>query len=463
MTRTVDIAIVGAGFSGSLLALQILRANADARVFLIERAEQFGRGLAYGAADSGHLLNVRAANMSAFPDEPDHFTDWLRSTVPPGKAAPTFVSRQLYGAYLQALLGTIIQTEHGAGRLIAVGDEVAEVDFGGSRPRLRLALGHDLDADYVVLATGNLPPRDLPCLADAASSRYIRDPWSEGSLADCAPDDSILLIGTGLTAVDMIVRLKGLGHTGPIAAVSRRGLHPHRHVDRGPGITPLALPSRPALTALLRYVRAEAEAKSWREAVDGIRHGVQRLWFEASADERGRFLRHLRPWWDVHRHRVAPSVADLVDDLTAQGALTFAAGRIESVRFDDDGADVAWRRRGATTNGTMRVDRIVNCTGPAGNLAEARLPLIRDLLNRGYARPDAHELGLDVDGDCRIIDAHGRPQERLLAIGPMSRGAFWEITAVPDIRVQAARLARQLAVDVDRDAGPTPEDGRAGS
>lgn len=442
--KRIDIAVVGAGFSGSLLALQILRTDIDARVHLIEQSNTFGRGLAYGAADPGHLLNVRAANMSAFPDAPGHFTDWLRSSAPEGGEAPAFVSRQLFGAYLQALLVGVVQSGRGAGRLVAVADEAVGANFDGERPRLRLALGREIEVDYVVLATGNLPPHDPPCFVGADPSRYISDPWRSGSFAEWGADDAVLLLGTGLTAVDMVLRLRSLGHAGPVKALSRRGLRPHRHVNFAPAMAPLPVPSRPALSALVRHVRIQAAERGWHDAIDGLRPHIQRLWCEAGLAERRRFLRHLRPWWDVHRHRIAPSVADTIDEATRRGDLAFLAGRIQDVDFEKGGFAVAWQPRGVRATSTMRVQRVVNCTGPAGDLGKAQSPLLQDVLRRGLARRDACGLGIEVDPDCHVVDADGRPEPRLLAIGPMSRGAFWEITAVPDIRVQAARLAGHL-------------------
>ena len=443
MAKPTDVAIVGAGFSGSLLALQILRSSTACRVFLIEKSSRFGRGLAYSAADPEHLLNVRAANMSAYPDDPNHFVDWL-SASGAGDAAPSFVSRHLYGSYLQTLLGAAVQTEQGAGRLIAVGDEAVSLSFDDARPRLRLALGRDLHADHVVLATGNLPPHDLPALIGADPSIYVSDPWADDALADLGPDDEVLLVGTGLTATDMVLRLRSHGHVGSIRAISRRGLRPHRHENPSPSMRAWHVPYRPSLTKLLGLVRDASRTMGWREAIDGLRPSVQRLWRDASLAERRRFLRHLRPWWDIHRHRIAPEVASVVDQFVAEGRLAFLAGRIEDVRVGSKGAIVTWVPRGANGRRELQVQRIVNCTGPAGDLTKCRSPLLRDLLARGYARPDACELGLDVDEHCRLLNGNGEPKDHLLAVGPLSRGSFWEITSVPDIRVQAVQVARYL-------------------
>ncbi len=444
-SRRTDIAIVGSGFSGLLVALQLLRKTATTRIFLIERASEFGRGLAYGSADPGHLLNVRASNMSAFPEEPDHFLQWLRLCAPPGAEQRGFASRQLFGTYLQSLLRASVERDGATGRLHIVPDEAVGLSEAGPRLSLRLALGHAIEVDHVVLATGNLPPHDPPAMDPAlvSSGVYIGDPWRADAFASLRPNDDVLLLGTGLTAVDMIMRLAARGHLGRIVALSRRGLRPHQHEDLGPPPSPFDVPMQPSVTALLRLVRARARQESWRSAVDGLRPSAQRLWREASSAERRRFLRHLRPWWDVHRHRLAPSVAATVDALQAEGQVAFAKGWITAFAGDGDGATVAWTSRGATHR--LKVARVINCTGPAGNLAKARSPLLAMLLAQGLARPDACHLGLDVDADCHVVGADGGSNPNLLAIGPMSRGAFWEITAVPDIRVQAMLLAERLA------------------
>lgn len=440
-----DIAVIGGGFSGLLLTLQVLRRTTAARVFLIERAAHFARGLAYGAADPGHLLNVRAANMSAYPDAPDHFVEWLRQTAPTGTGRQAFVSRQVFGTYLQSLLRASVATDGAAGRLVLVPDEAVAVRETGEKTIVRLGLGHTLHVDQVVLATGNLPPHDpLPLSADVKTSGlYVSDPWGSMALEGLRPFDDVLLLGTGLTAVDMIMRLKDKGHRGRITALSRRGLRPHRHIELGPPPPPFDVPRHLTLTALVRLVRGRARREGWQAAVDGLRPSTQRLWRDASLEERQRFLRHLRPWWDVHRHRVAPPVAERLESLEASGDLEFAKGRLSALTPHRDQIDVAWASGGTTVR--RRFAAIINCTGPAGDLRRTSSALLADLFRQGLARADACRLGLDVDALCQVVDDHGRGNPRLFAVGPLSRGAFWEINAVPDIRVQAAELAQRLA------------------
>ncbi len=383
--------------------------------------------------------------MSAFPEEPNHFVRWLRLCGPAGIDQKGFASRQLFGAYLQALLRASVERDGATGRLVIIADEAVGLDVSGPRLGLQLGLGHVLEADYAVLATGNLPPHDPPGMdPDLAEARiYIGDPWRSDAFATLRDDDDVLLLGTGLTAVDMIMRLAERGHRGRIVALSRRGLKPHQHEDLGPPAFPYEVPTQPSVTALLRLVRERAQRGGWRSAVDGLRPSAQRLWREASAQERQRFLRHLRPWWDIHRHRLAPSLAATIDALCASGQVTFTKGWIRSLERLGDGARVTWQTRGTTH--ALDVNRIINCTGPAGNLAKTNSPLLAGLIERGLARPDACRLGLDVDPDCHVIGVDGVSNPRILAIGPMSRGAFWEITAVPDIRVQAMLLAERLS------------------
>jgi uncharacterized NAD(P)/FAD-binding protein YdhS len=439
------VAIVGAGFSGLLVALQVLRQTDCARVFLIERASDFGRGLAYGASDAAHLLNVRASNMSAFPDEPDHFLRWLRLCAGDGTDQRGFASRQTFGAYLQSLLRASVEKEGGSGRLTIVPDEAVGLQPKDRGYRLALGLGYELTVDHVVLATGHLPPHDPSTLHPSlrGSGVYIGDPWRDDAFDTIRANDNVLLLGTGLTAIDMIMRLGTRGHRGCITALSRRGLRPRQHEDLGPPPAPFAVPLRPSLTTLLRLVRERAAGEGWRSAVDGLRPSAQRLWRDASAEERRRFLRHLRPWWDVHRHRLAPAVAASIDAMCASSQVAFQRGWIDQIAPQGDGARVVWNTRGQTHS--LDVARVINCTGPAGDLTKTRSPLLSSLLRDGLARPDACRLGIDVDADCRVLKADGTPSVDLLAVGPLSRGAFWEIIAVPDIRVQAMLVGERLA------------------
>ncbi len=441
------IAIVGAGFSGALLALNLLRRGPpDLRISLIEKHAGFGRGLAYAAHSPWRLLNVRVSNMSAWPDEPDHLARWLADQGEP-HARAQFITRETFGRYVASLLQAAVADPDGACRLVLEHDEAVAAEATEAGFTVRLAMGRSLAVDRVVLATGHAPPADPPGVGLKAldKTRYAHDPWTPSALQGLEPDASVLLLGSGLTMVDLALDLDAAGCRGPVLALSRRGLSPHRH--SGPvrlETPPEPDPGLPLSRRLLR-MRRQAEAVGWREAVDALRPFTQQLWRKASLDERRRFLRHLAPWWEAHRHRMAPAVAEWLETRQAEGRVQIRAGRLLKAEATDDGVAVTWRPRGEVEPSHMTVARIINCTGPSRDPQAAPDALTRGLLAAGLARPDPLRLGLEVEADGRVVDAAGRPSDRLYAVGPITRAALWEITAVPDIRNQVAETAATIA------------------
>ncbi len=436
------VAIVGAGFSGALQAINLLR-HEGPRATLIERRPQLGRGVAYSAAHPSHLLNVRAGNMSALPDDPGHFVRWIEARGIGG--ATSFIPRITYGEYLAELLDESVAAA--PDRLRIVPGDATEMTIGARGGTVTLADGQRIDADAVVLALGNLPPHEPRGLDPAAlgPDRYAANPWAADLADGLTDDDTVLVIGTGLTMVDVALLLDARGYRGKILALSRRGLQPRGHMPGHPVST--AISERPSIaaSALLAEVRARADAVGWRAAVDELRPYTRSMWLAASREERGRFLRHLRPWWDVHRHRLAPAVADRIAAMKADGRLSFAAGKTIAFAPDGDGVAMTWRPRGRDAIETLHARRVVNCSGPQIDLARTSEPMLRALSDRGEIRPDPNSIGLDVDSQARVIAADGTPHPRLFALGPLTRGAFWEIVAVPDIRVQTWDLARRLS------------------
>jgi uncharacterized NAD(P)/FAD-binding protein YdhS len=417
------VAIVGGGASGALAALHLVRAGVGP-VRLIERASAPGRGVAYSTDRPEHLLNVPARRMSAFADDPDHFVHWFEAL---GGDAESFAPRMVYGDYLAGLLAEEPGVE-------LVRGEAVDADEGG----VTLADGRRIEADTVVLAPGNLAPA-TPIDTAGLGERWVADPWAGDFTSGLGDGDEVLLIGTGLTAIDAVLTLEALGFRGRILALSRRGLAPRAHGEREPMIAPQE--DLPATCAgLLRRVRRRSREIGWRSAVHELRTVTQAIWRSASDTERRRFLRHLRPWWDVHRHKIAPRVDERIAAVEAEGRLEFAAGRITAI----DGGIVRWRPRGTDEVREFRAARVLNCTGPECNLARAGEPLLDALLAKGAIRADRLRIGLDVDSECRVIGADGEASDRLYAIGPVTRSAFWESVAVPDIRVQAALLAERI-------------------
>jgi len=435
-----QVAIVGGGFSGALLAINLLRHDGP-RAVLIERRPEAGRGIAYSTDHPEHLLNVRAANMSAFPDAPDHFIAWLRRNH--GLDSSAFVPRRLYGDYLAEMLADAVA--HAPDRLHVInGDaiDIVETEAGG---QVKLSDGRVVAACKVVLAIGNLAPERPAELADIAfpSGTYVDDPWRSDPGAGLGTDDQIMVLGTGLSMIDVVLSLVARGYRGRILALSRRGLLPHAHAET-PATRRL---ERPPVGPrdLLRAVRVRAAEVPWRSAVDELRPFTQDIWRAMPIADRARCLRHLRPWWDIHRHRIAPVVADRLADLRASGRLEIRAGRIVNVTDCGGKLALSVRERGTGAIMERRISRLVNATGPQGSLARTSEPLLKTLAERGQIRADPLGIGIDVDADSRVIDDAGRPADYLRLIGPMSRGAFWEIVAVPDIRRQSWSLARRLS------------------
>jgi uncharacterized NAD(P)/FAD-binding protein YdhS len=441
------ITIVGGGASGVITAINLVRAMPhQAEITIIERRSSLGRGLAYSTSDPSHLLNVRVANMSAFPNDPEHFLRWLRVNGPAfgvNHPAPfLFVPRSVYGAYLESLLDD--GAPHGIRVLCSSCEDIAELE---KEVRLRLADGSILTAEAVVLATGH-DPQTIPPGITAI------DPWSEAALDGLASDASVLVLGTGLTMTDVVLSLCQRGYRGRIVALSRRGLLSHAHAEVLPvTVAHSEAPSGAPLSELLRWIRqiarqCEAEGGNWRSAIDSLRPYTPTFWQSMTEEQRRRFLRHARPWWDVHRHRMAPSVAELIRKLIADGQLILLAGKIVACESDGYRTVVTLRRRGTAMTEKHAFARVINCTGLSDDPRLSPNLAIRALLKRGLARVDSLSIGLDIATNNALVKTSGEPSQRIFAVGPLTRGAFWEIIAIPDIRLQCAELADNLAATI---------------
>ncbi|QEH38220.1 FAD dependent oxidoreductase [Aquisphaera giovannonii] len=439
------VAIVGGGFSGTMVAVHLARAG-GVRVVLAEKGDRLARGAAYGSRCERHLLNVPAGLMSALPDEPSHFLDWLRGRDPEAGAG-TFAPRMTYGDYLAGLLGDAAST----GRVDLIRDEVVDLE-AGPRLVLRTSGGRAIEAERVVLALGNPPPGEPAGMAITPGLRgYVPNPWEPGALDGLAGDEPIGLIGTGLTAVDLVVEAMAKGHRGPIVAISRHGSLPQAHrPSAGPPRPHVLAAGRPATArALLRTVRAEAdrcrsEGGDWRSVIDGIRPVAQDVWRSLEVPERDRFLRHLASRWDVHRHRIAPEVEEVLASATLAGRLRVVAGRVESIEPDGDSLAVRVRGRGRADSEVLAFGRLINCTGPSRDIRDRAPMLVRSLFGRGIARPGPLALGLDAGASGALLDRDGNPSDRVFAIGPLLKEGLWETTAVRELRVQARDLAEHL-------------------
>ena len=433
VAAALPVLIIGGGFSGAMLAARL--AEAGQASVLIERGGQVGLGVAYCAELDAHRLNVRSERMSARPDRPGDFADWLASHAPAFADPNGFAPRRLYGRYVQDRLAGVEAVHPGLIRHIR--GEAVRVEG----QCVILGDGARVAGRAVVLATGNPPPRPA---VPGEGARRIHDPWRPGAFDAIAPDDDVLILGSGLTMVDVVLALQARGWRGQAAVVSRRGLLPLAHGDHHDA--PVALPPRALegpLSRRLATARKLARIHGWRGVMEGYRPITAELWRAATTAERARFLRHLRPWWDVRRHRIAPDVAQVMDELKASGRLNLMAARVEAIQADDKGAVLTVRIR----NGGERrlgANWLIDCTGPGHDAARASLTAA--LIAEGRARIDAVDLGLDLDAEGRVIHADGAIDPSLFVLGPPARAAFWETIAVPDIRQRIETLVRALTV-----------------
>lgn len=436
----MGIVIVGGGFSGTMTAVHLARLGLR-DIALLERREQPGQGVAYGTSLPCHLLNVPAGKMSALAAEPGHFVAWLRANSPEHADSSAFVPRPVYARYLQSLLQS-----HPAIRILR--DEAVAIQRTDSGLLVETRGGDALPADRVVLALGNFPPANPRVSTPGfySSRRYVAWAWAPHTYEGLEPADAVLLIGSGLTMIDKALALLHRGHRGPIHVISRRGLSPIRHAPAAPWDT-LRGPAPREAKALLKLVRAEVRAArakgvDWRGVIDGMRPHTQAIWRAMPLAEQRRFLRHLRHFWDVHRHRVAPEVADQLEGAIERGAIRVHIGKLEGFHEDDSGVDALL----TTANGRerIRVQRVVNCTGPESNYRNLHHPLVANLLEQGLIRTDALALGLDAGDDGALYGSDGKAEGRLFTLGPPLKGKLWETTAVPELRVQAEALARRI-------------------
>jgi uncharacterized NAD(P)/FAD-binding protein YdhS len=443
------IFVIGGGYTGTATAIELARMlPADYPIVLCERGAKAGVGVAYATRSARHFLNVRAANMSAFASEPAHFAHWLAARGElAGERDETdagvFASRRAYGSYLQSILREALFHADRENLVRLLQTNIVDCRPTTDGYELVSETGERFLAGAVVLATGHIRP------AQKSDPRFVTDPWADGATDGLDPEKPVLLLGTGLTMVDIVMSLRERGFRGPIKALSRRGLlaQPHRGAGnwRSPQFTSA---EKQSVSLMLRRLRREFMAAryynvDWRAVVDSIRPIVSEIWLDWPKAEQQRFLRHARPWWDTHRHRMAPLNEALINAELAAGTLEVIAGHPCAPRFDDEAVRVAYRPRGATESQILAVQRVILATG-LGCAVETTDPLMRSLFRQGSVRLDALGVGLDVNANLQVIDSDGRAQQSMWALGPIVRGIFWECTAVPDIRQQVQRLGHEI-------------------
>ncbi len=457
-----NVLILGGGFAGAALAVHLFRgASAPLEVKVVEPRPTIGAGLAYGTVDPNHRINVPSDNMTVLADAPHAFTRWLERTGrrwadPEGEDGTGcyYGRRADFGDFMADLIAEAAAAAPCGSRLEHVRDRGTSLRPIGESAEAVLESGRTIRADRAVLAISHDRPMlpVTPTLEAARHPGYQADPWDTDRLAAIPPEARVVVLGTGLTMVDVVAGLFARGHRGSVLALSRRGLLPRRHGAFAP-VTPVS-PQRypPTARAGLRLARemvaSEHKAgRDWHLAIEGLRRAAEPIWQGWPVAEQARALHRLRAAWDVHRFRIAPQLAALLETARREGQLEIRAASLVGLSSHGEALRVALCPRGGQPE-TVAADVVINCLGPCADVTRRAEPLLQGLFATGRARPDQHRLGLDVDGAYRLRDRAGHPQPALRAVGPLTRGIFWEVVGVPELSAHCARLAGALLSEV---------------
>jgi uncharacterized NAD(P)/FAD-binding protein YdhS len=452
-----NITIIGAGLSGMLLSMQLLKQSAGGRqltVTLIDRYPEDQMGAAYSTNEDCLLLNVPACRMSAFEDHPSHFLNWVNEngTV----TGPwNFLPRKLYRKYIHELL-TQAQNENPQTTLIRICGEATDILLSNGNAVVMLdekAIG----TDKVVLAPGNFLPRDLPIpnMDFNNSGFYFRDPWRDDFFSSIPSNAEVVLIGTGQTTVDILQRFHVRKHTGKITAISRHGWLPLSHSSFNPypsfydEIIGLS-----TITDVLRCVRkhttnSTSKGMDVREVIDSMRPYTQELWIKLPLTEKSRFLRHLFRHFEIVRSRIPPENMAVVYAMQQSRQLKIVKGRITNMEAKHLHAEIHYANGTDGKENITTATVVINATGPELDYTRVDQPLIRNLLHSGLIQQHQMGLGINVHPNGAIICNNETAGNILFTIGSAMRGVLWEVIAVPEIRVQASQLATLLLRDLN--------------
>lgn len=444
------ITIIGGGASGTLVAANLLReARGELEINLVERRPRIGRGVAFGTTRESHLLNVPAGRMGAFPNEIDHFHKWLGDNKH-GYDSHDFVPRMLFGEYLRHVLTHAAENRHQAVTMNVIDDEAVDMSVNDDSAEVILRSGEILRSDHVVLAFGNFKPPHPSVKDDSftSSKQYFQDPWSSELYDSLKPDDSIFIVGTGLSMIDVALHLHRNGHRGKIFAISTRGQLPAVH-ELGHSYESFydEIKGMSRITDIMRVVRrhvkkADANGSNWRAVIDSLRPATQQIWLDLPLAEKKYFKQHLSRYWNVARHRMPSEAAAVLDEMRAADKLEILRGRLKEIDFADGRFEISFST--PEVSRSVQANVLVNCIGSESSFARIDSEFVRNLIARKHIRDDELSLGIDATPDGRVIGKTGRPSDVVLTLGTALKGILWESTAIPEIRTQARDLALRL-------------------
>lgn len=442
------IAIIGGGWSGILTAIQLLEKSKDISIKIINSEQLLGLGIAYSTSDESHLLNVPAGKMSAFPDNPKHFTDWLiKKGYPEKEIEKQFLPRLVYGKYIQEFIDSIKQNA----QVEIINARAIDIHKESINYSIQLNNENSVSTDKIVLALGNfLPATPKSASLDFFESpNYFKNPWNTDYLKNIQINQNILIMGTGLTMVDCVISLKKAGITGKLFVVSPRGYTPAPHGIKQTYPDFYAEIKGKTLLEIFKIVRkhlklAESKNIPWIGVVDSLRPNLQKLWISLSLKGKQQFISHIRHIWGLARHRLPLSVHTQLMDLKTKGQLEIIGGRILDMQEKNNTVSVTLRLRKSTTICELNVSRVINCTGPQTNYKELQNELVKNLLSKRMILADDLKMGIKTTLNGQVLEKDNTASTDMYAIGSLLRGVLWETTAVPEIRMQAESIAKQI-------------------
>jgi uncharacterized NAD(P)/FAD-binding protein YdhS len=445
-----DVTIIGGGFSGAMLTVNMLRENSPVHIRIIEKSENIGCGLAFSADKDYHLLNVPAHVMGAFADDTRHFLQWLKNNkieIP----ASNHVPRKYYGRYINELFNEVLKTSKPYQKIEVIRDEAIDILLKEGKAEVKLKSGNSFRSDKVVLAIGHFPPGH-PRSKDASfieSDRYFRDPWA-APYDQFNSSDKILVIGSGLTMIDNVLTLYYNGFSGKIFSFSNHGYLPfvYKPSEQYPSFYEEIKKYNNVLD-IFKVVRkhikiAGEQGIGWRAVLDSFRYQNQEIWMSWPWEEKQKFLKHLSRIWNIARHRIPYDYDQVLNQLIKSGQLEIKAVKIKSIMKGNNDIEVNYRLRKSNEERTDRFDYLLNCTGPQSNYQRLESVLIKNLMSHGYIICDSFHMGLDALPNGTILDREGAPSKNLFTLGPPLKGILGESTAVPELRRQAFDLALLL-------------------
>jgi uncharacterized NAD(P)/FAD-binding protein YdhS len=453
----LSVVIAGGGFCGILCLVHFVKKSTQKiSVSVINGKYPLACGIAFRTYSNQHLLNVEARNMSAFPDEPDHFVEWCRKNPMIGThdadVPTTYFPRNYYGDYLGQILKETLQSAPPHININLITDEVTDVNTLQDKYEVITAGGMKISADKIILATGNSEPGP-PSLKEPeflGSKNYFSNPWSEESVSGLTKNDDVLIIGNGLTMVDVILGLREKKFTGKIISLSPHGFNilPHRKAPPQRYILDELSPPYDLETLFRLFYKHIREARtrgqSGETVVDAIRAKTQEIWTNLSVRDKKKFMTHLRHLWGVARHRLPALVHQQIQDMIKENKLDVIAARVKHIRECPEGIEVLAQRRRDQSELRLRVARVINCTGPETDIRKQKSKLFDSLLAKGIVRPDDMNLGIDANDTFNVIGTDNNPNESIYAIGSLLKGKLWESTAVPELRIQAEKIVQHI-------------------